>query len=413
MTGQFARGFATLTEEMTADRLPVEGRVPDWLAGSLLRNGPARFEVGQHTYRHWFDGLAMLHRFSFHQGQVSYTNRFIGSPASTKSKETGQISYGEFATDPCRSLFKRVASVFAATELGSNTNVNISKLGERFVALTETPLPIEFDHETLQTVGIIHFDDEITGLNSTPHPHYDPQRRAAINSLVHFSVQSSYNSYAIKDGESRRTLIGTIPVQEPAYMHSFGMTEQYLVLVEFPLVVSPLQLLVSGKPFTENYHWKPERGTRFLIIDKDDGRVIHTAQSEAFFAFHHINAFERDGEVIVDLASLPDASIIDSFCLQRLTAPQASIPVSTLTRYTLPLSWDLHRDTITIESARLFWLLIGKVLNKARQKALQLPPFSRKQRYPVLYGYSPEVLPKPANWDERIVVTGCWFLDQA
>jgi carotenoid cleavage dioxygenase-like enzyme len=37
MTGQFARGFSTLTEEMTADRLPVNGRVPDWLAGSLLR----------------------------------------------------------------------------------------------------------------------------------------------------------------------------------------------------------------------------------------------------------------------------------------------------------------------------------------------------------------------------------------
>jgi beta,beta-carotene 9',10'-dioxygenase len=98
MTGQFARGFSTLTQETTSDRLPIGGRVPDWLVGSLLRNGPARFEVGQHTYRHWFDGLAMLHRFSFHQGQVSYANRFIESPASTKAKETGQISYGEFAT---------------------------------------------------------------------------------------------------------------------------------------------------------------------------------------------------------------------------------------------------------------------------------------------------------------------------
>jgi hypothetical protein len=27
-TSQFAGGFSTLTEEMTADRLPVEGRVP-------------------------------------------------------------------------------------------------------------------------------------------------------------------------------------------------------------------------------------------------------------------------------------------------------------------------------------------------------------------------------------------------
>jgi UDP:flavonoid glycosyltransferase YjiC (YdhE family) len=59
------------------------------------------------------------------------------------------------------------------------------------------------------------------------------------------------------------------------------------------------------------------------------------------------------------------------------------------------------------------WLLFGKVLNRARQKALHLPSFSRKQHYPTLYGYSPTVLPKPSNWDERITVTGYWFLDQA
>ncbi len=50
MTGQLARGISTLTQEMTFDRLPVEGRIPDWLAGSLLRNGPAQFEVGEHTF---------------------------------------------------------------------------------------------------------------------------------------------------------------------------------------------------------------------------------------------------------------------------------------------------------------------------------------------------------------------------
>jgi beta,beta-carotene 9',10'-dioxygenase len=59
MDGQYARGFSTLTREMTVERLPVEGRMPVWLAGSLLRNGPAQFEVGEHPYRHWFDGLAM------------------------------------------------------------------------------------------------------------------------------------------------------------------------------------------------------------------------------------------------------------------------------------------------------------------------------------------------------------------
>lgn len=46
MTGQFARGFSTLTQEMTTDRLPVEGRITDWLVCSLLRKFPAQFDCG-------------------------------------------------------------------------------------------------------------------------------------------------------------------------------------------------------------------------------------------------------------------------------------------------------------------------------------------------------------------------------
>jgi carotenoid cleavage dioxygenase-like enzyme len=155
MKDKFAGGFSTLTEEMTANRLPLEGHVLDWLTCSPLRNGPARFEIEQHKYLHWFDDLAMLYSFSFHQGQASYANCFIQSPASTKAEDIGQISYGKYVTDLCRSLFKRVASVFSVLELSSNTKVNTSKLSKRFVALTETPLPIEFDRKSLRTVNIL------------------------------------------------------------------------------------------------------------------------------------------------------------------------------------------------------------------------------------------------------------------
>ena len=63
-------------------------------------------------------------------------------------------------------------------------------------------------------------------------------------------------------------MLTTIPVDRPAYMHSFGMTERYLILTEFPLVVNPLKLLLSGKPFIRNYAWQPDRGVRFHVIDK-------------------------------------------------------------------------------------------------------------------------------------------------
>ena len=32
--------------EVAIDDVPVRGRMPDWLTGSLLRNGPGAFQVG-------------------------------------------------------------------------------------------------------------------------------------------------------------------------------------------------------------------------------------------------------------------------------------------------------------------------------------------------------------------------------
>lgn len=32
--------------EMHLDDVPVQGMLPDWLAGTLIRNGPGTFQVG-------------------------------------------------------------------------------------------------------------------------------------------------------------------------------------------------------------------------------------------------------------------------------------------------------------------------------------------------------------------------------
>ncbi|GHO97970.1 15,15' beta carotene dioxygenase [Reticulibacter mediterranei] len=353
MPEQFAQGFTTLKEEIACDSLPVQGSIPTWLEGSLFRTGPAQFEVGQQRYRHWFDGLAMLHSFSFQAGAVSYANKFLQSPAYKAAKETGKISFGEFATDPCRSIFQRVASAFSS-ESGANANVNISKMGEAFVALTEIPLPVEFDSRTLETVGVIHHDDGVAGQHSTAHPHYDPIRRAGINSITQFGPKSHYNIHTIADGTTQRTLIGSIPVREPAYIHSFGMTENYIVLVEFPLVVNPLSLLTHGKPFIENFQWKPELGTHFHVMRAVDGRVVKSYPGPTFFAFHHINAFERGNDVVVDIVTYPNASIIDNLYLDKVTTNHETALWGAFTRYILPLDGDaLIEEAITEEGIEL------------------------------------------------------------
>lgn len=41
----------------------VSGRIPTWLRGSLLRNGPGSIKVGEYRFDHLFDSSAFLHRF--------------------------------------------------------------------------------------------------------------------------------------------------------------------------------------------------------------------------------------------------------------------------------------------------------------------------------------------------------------
>ena len=168
--------------------LPLQGTFPPWLTGSLLRTGPAKFDVGSTTVNHWFDGMAMLHRFSFADGAVTYANRFLRSDSYCEAVVKGSLARGEFATDPCRTLFQRVAAVFSP-HLTDNCNVNVDVFGGVPVALTETTLPVRFDAETLQTLGHYAASAEVGGMVSIAHPHHDAARGCRFSYVVDFRPQ--------------------------------------------------------------------------------------------------------------------------------------------------------------------------------------------------------------------------------
>ena len=335
-TTDYRLGFQSLDEETAVDRLPVTGAVPPWLTGALVRVTPAKLEVGERRVGHWFDGLAMLNRFGFAEGQVAYKSRFIRSTAYAEA-ERGRLTPG-FGTDPCRSLFKRVQSIFSP-EVTDNPNVNLAQIGERYIAMTETPLPVEFDAETLETTGHLGYTDSLKAHVTTAHPHHDRERNELVNYIARFSRASEYVLYGLPAGSSQRRVIARLPVERPAYMHAFGMSGRHLILAEYPLRVNPLRLAFSGKPFIQNYEWKPEEGTRFQVIDRETGRLRGSYETDPFFCFHHVNAFERDEgrELVIDLIAYEDASVIDALYLDE-TGPRGGLPPTELRRYVIDLA---------------------------------------------------------------------------
>jgi UDP:flavonoid glycosyltransferase YjiC (YdhE family) len=69
---------------------------------------------------------------------------------------------------------------------------------------------------------------------------------------------------------------------------------------------------------------------------------------------------------------------------------------------------------------QLFFHMLRPITNASRKKVLGLPPLGAgyywradSGRVPMLFGYSPLVIPKPPDWGDLLQVTGYWFLDLA
>ena len=342
-------GLRTLEEETAVDALALRGELPAWLRGSLVRVTPAMLDVGGAPVGHWFDGLAMLHAFGFRDGQVSYANRFLRSREFGHVREHGEFRGRTFGTDPCRSLFRRVTALFSP-HITDNCNVNVTELGDRWIAMTEAPIAIEFDKATLATLGPIDWSPIPGEHHGSAHPHHDARTGQLVSYHVRFGATSSYRLTTATPGRRERRVVASVPVREPAYMHSFALTERHCVLFEQPLRLNPARL-VLGRPFIKNYRWKPERGFRFLIVERSTGELSGVVESEPFFTFHQVNSFERDGELVLDLVAYEDASVIDDLYLERMRDAPPATCAGRLRRYRLPLGGGMTRGEDLCDAA--------------------------------------------------------------
>ena len=82
--------YTSLTNEVCDSTLEVTGKIPTWLKGTFVRNGPALFEIGSESFNHWFDGQAMLHSYKFDNGNVTYSNKFLETANLRAHRQAGR-----------------------------------------------------------------------------------------------------------------------------------------------------------------------------------------------------------------------------------------------------------------------------------------------------------------------------------
>ena len=338
----FGLGIARDQQCYSLCNVPVTGKIPEWLEGNYIRNGPGMYNVNGTRMNHWFDAMGALHSFNIRNGKVDYISKYIDCNSYRSVRDDGKLSYSEFATDPCRSLFKKVQSyVFPSLpNMTDNPKIHVARIGERYMALGETPMQVEFDPETLEKTGVDEIVPGAFAYKTTAHPHFEGEH--AYNLVVKFGMQSHYR---IHDMVNKGRALASVAVRKPAYLHGFGMSKKYFIIAAGPLLVVPIHLLFWKRPYIENHHWLPEEGGQIWVIEKATGKVAARFETEPFFHFHHVNAWEEGEELVMDLNAYEDASIVQQYYLRELERDDLRLPAGKMIRYRLNLRTKKYSRT--------------------------------------------------------------------
>ncbi|KAH9629703.1 hypothetical protein HF086_001516 [Spodoptera exigua] len=310
------------------------GEVPKWLRGTLLRNGPGSLKVGDMRFDHLFDSSALLHRFAIDDGHVTYQCRFLRTNTLKKNRAANRIIVSEFGTksapDPCHSIFDRVAAFFNPAEhMSDNAMISVYPFGDEVYAFTEGPIIHRVDTVTLDTLERKNMTKCVALVNHTSHPHVMPNGDVYNlgMSIVKGTIRHVVAKFPYTEKgdmfKSARIVASLKPrwTLNPSYMHTFGITENYFVIVEQPLSVSVPGLmrgLITNDKLVSSLQWNPGYETHIVLLSRSTGREVKRFRTESLFYLHIINTFERDGNLIVDICTYKDAKVIDAMYVKAI-----------------------------------------------------------------------------------------------
>ena len=294
-------------------RADVEGALPSWLRGRLLRSAPALFEVGGWAASHWFDGFAMLYRLDLGDDGVRFAQRLLECGSLDEARR-GRLAMSTFATPNQRSLWRRIFEPIP--KMTDNANVHVVPTPDGWLAMTETETQLLIDGETLKTRRAVRYDDAVgKGLGMLAHPERDG--RALVNLAFKIGPRAEIIAYRQLVGSYTREPIGKISLPELPYIHAFGLTPTKIVIVAPPLLAKPTSMLWSNAGYIDHFRWRPERTTRIFTIDRATG-ASRVVELESFFMFHTLNAYDDGGDVVVDVSAYRDTRVIDRLRMETL-----------------------------------------------------------------------------------------------
>ena len=290
------RSVATDWLECTAR---VEGHLPEELQGTFFRNGPAVHERFGLRYRHLFDGDGMVQAFRFDGRGVTHRARVLATPKLVRETEAGRRLFPGFATEVDGGVPVRHPDVL------NTANISMLDHHGELMALWEAGSASVIDRDTLEWQRFKVWGESLARLPFTAHP-----RVESDGTLWAFGLNFAPRALVLYHIDAGGTVVKA-KVFDPGpigMVHDFVVTARHLVIVIPPVVFEPSR---SEGAILDALVWRPELGSRVLVVDKDDFDARRWYQLPAAFGFHHGNGWEEvDGTIRYDHCVAADATLM-------------------------------------------------------------------------------------------------------
>lgn len=294
--------------------------------------------------------------------QVTYNSRLTSDGLIEKVRKAGRLDGMTFAAkyEPCKTLFQKLQSVFAPAvwmlpkppsapneaNIGVTMSVNLpgySPTGEAaqvprddskiksFCTRTDAATVQFLDSETLEPIGLARqgvLHPDLTGPVSGAHAKSDPVTGDVYNFNLQFGGQGTFRVFRTSASTGKTSILATVS-HTTAYLHSLFLTENYVVLCIWNshFRAGGMAILLKNN-LIEAMEYNDKTPAKWFVIDKrtaDEGGqgVVATYESEPFFGFHSVNAYEHtsvDGvkHIIADIPVYQNLEVLNAFYFDNI-----------------------------------------------------------------------------------------------
>ena len=274
----------------------IEGQVPAFVRGSYFLNGPARFGSKDLRYQHWLDGDGMVCSLRFDRDGIHLRNRYVQSTKFVEERNAGRALFRAFGTAFSGSRLNQ-----AGNGLESPVNVSVYPFGDHLLAFGEQGLPWELDGETLATLGEFTFNGRLNSASPfAAHPKFDFDSGEMFNFGIFFSPQAP-KLYLYCFGHEGLRYRKAVALEYPCSVHDFALSKNYAIFYVSPYLLDTGRLLRDQSSLMDALRWEPERGSKLLILSRNNGELKASIPVGNRYCLHLINAFEQEDRLVVDL----------------------------------------------------------------------------------------------------------------